>query len=156
MLNIGLSKDETRKIADKLNILLSDEYLFLTKLLKYHWNIVGPFFGPLHKLFDDQYKEVFEIIDAVAERTRSLGQLTFGTLDEFKRNGSIRENAQDFPPAEKMVADLVEDHETIIRQIRTILPEIAELRDEGSVNFLGDLIERHEKMAWFLRAHIER
>jgi starvation-inducible DNA-binding protein len=154
-MNIGLSKEQTRKVADRLNVLLSDEYLLFTKLFNYHWNVVGPFFGPLHSLFESQYKQLFITIDEVAERTRMLGHIPYGTLAEFLQHSSIREKAGDLPPAEVMVKNLVDDHETIIRQLRIDIAEIEALGDLGTVDFLSGLLEGHEKMAWFLRAHLE-
>jgi hypothetical protein len=35
--------------------------------------VVGPQFHSLHKFFEDQYEELDEIVDEVAERVRSLG-----------------------------------------------------------------------------------
>jgi starvation-inducible DNA-binding protein len=153
-MDIGLSKDQTRKVAERLNVLLSDEYLLFTKLLNYHWNVTGPFFGPLHMLFENQYNAIFKTIDAVAERSRMLGQISFGTLAEFLDHAAIKEKAGDVPPAETMIKNLVDDHETIIRQLRVNITEVETLGDMGTVDFLSGILEQHEKMAWFLRSHL--
>lgn len=153
---IGLEAASSKKIAGYLNKLLADEYVFLVKLLKYHWNITGPHFFSLHKLLDDQYKEVFKMIDEIAERTRSLGYQTLGTLTEFEKESSLKEHPGKFPAAFDMVKDLVLDHEAIIKSLRSQIPEIEELTDFGTMDFLTKLMEQHEKMAWFLRAHLQK
>ena len=154
--SLGLKATATKKIAGHLNALLADEYLFLTKLLNYHWNITGPYFFPLHKLLDDQYKEVFEMIDALAERTRSLGYPTLGTLQEFSKTTRLQEHPGKLPSALDMVKELVLDHEAIIKILRSEIPEIEDLGDFGTMDFLTGVMEQHEKMAWFLRAHLQK
>lgn len=153
--NIGLKAAVTKKVAGHLNVILSDEYVFLTKLLKYHWNITGAHFFPLHKLLDDQYREVFTMIDEIAERTRSIGHTAFGTLQEFSKHARIKEHPGKIPSAQDMIADLVKDHEAIIQAMRDVIPEIEEMGDFGTMDFLTGLMEQHEKMAWFLRAHLQ-
>ena len=153
-MNIDLSKEQTEQIARHLNNILSDEYLLFTKLFKYHWNVTGPFFGPLHALFQAQYEELFKVIDETAERARALGEIAFGTLQEFHQHSRLKEHPGTNPKAEEMIADLVHDHEAIIRHLRSDIDVIENLRDEGTVDFLTGLLKQHEKMAWLLRAHL--
>ena len=55
-----------------------------------------------------------------------------------------------------MIANLLADHETIIRQLRTDLDICAEkYHDMGTSDFLTGLMEKHEKMAWMLRAFLQ-
>lgn len=153
---LGLKPAVTKKVAAQLNILLADEYVFLTKLLKYHWNIKGHNFISLHKLLDSQYKEVFEIIDEIAERIRALGHMTLGTLAEFSQHARIKENPGKFSSEWDMIKDLVLDHEAIVQVMRKDIPEMEDLTDFGTMDFVTKLMEQHERMAWFLRAHLEK
>ena len=52
-----------------------------------------------------------------------------------------------------MIKEILEDYETIIKQIREFLEE--DKLDNGTSKFLEDLIEAHEKDAWMLRSHLE-
>ena len=55
-----------------------------------------------------------------------------------------------------MLANLLADHESLIRQLRGDLEVCGEkFRDLGTSDFLTGLMERHEKMAWMLRAFSE-
>lgn len=153
--HIGLDADASKQVAAHLNVLLSDEYVFLTKLLKYHWNITGAHFFPLHKLLDDQYREVFAMIDEIAERTRSIGHTAFGTLQEFSKHARIKEHPGKIPVSNEMISDVVQDHEAIICALRAVIPEIEETTDFGTMDLLTKVMEQHEKMAWFLRAHLQ-
>lgn len=155
-ISIGL-QDETRKqVADTLNKLLADEYVLYTKTLKFHWNVYGKHFGAMHLFFKEQYEALFPIVDDVAERVRALGYFSFGTLQEFKQATSLEEKPNYNPDDLSMVADLLTDHETIIRALRININKTSDIGDEGTSNFLTDLMEKHEKMAWMLRAFLQK
>ena len=54
-----------------------------------------------------------------------------------------------------MIAELLNDHETIIRQLREDVAKVSDkLGDEGTADFLTGNMEAHEKMAWMLRAFL--
>ena len=154
MPHIGLSEKNRQEMSNTLNNLLSNEYVLYTKTLKYHWNVVGKLFGPLHALFESQYTQLFANIDKIAERIRALGHIPYGTLQEFTANSTLSEDPEVNPDSAQMIQDLLEDHEAIIRQLRADIDLSVELNDTGTNNFLGDLIESHEKTAWMLRAHL--
>ncbi len=79
-LNTGLTKEYQKTISHTLNVLLADEYVLFTKTYNYHWNVKGSHFHDLHKMLEEQYRELLEIVDEVAERVRALGAPSFGTL----------------------------------------------------------------------------
>lgn len=155
MINIGLSAEVRKKVVERLNNLLANEYVLYTKTLKFHWNIKGPFFDALHKLFNDQYEQLLGFADDIAERSRALGADTIGSLKEFLEHTTLKEHPGKNPSYEKMIAELLADHQTIIRQIRVDADDTQEWHDMGTNNFLLNLLEKHEKTAWMLRAHLE-
>jgi starvation-inducible DNA-binding protein len=154
--NIGLAEADLAGVGRILNTLLSDEYLLYTKTRNYHWNVVGRQFNDLHKFFEAQYEQLNEVVDEVAERARSLGAPALGTLREFAETTRLSEQPGTYPEAITMIAHLLEDHEAVIRTLRVDLGTCADrYHDMGTNNFLTDLMERHEKMAWMLRAFLE-
>jgi starvation-inducible DNA-binding protein len=153
--NIGLSEDQRKGVVSILDSLLSDEYVLYTKTRNYHWNVLGPQFNDLHKFFEGQYEELDEIVDEVAERERSLGGWAVGTLTEFAQHSRLKEHPGHYPDARQMLTNLLADHESVIRQLRVDLETCEENHDIGTNDFLTGLMERHEKMAWMLRAFLE-
>jgi len=154
--NIGLTNEHRQGVVKILNTLLSDEYVLYTKTRNYHWNVVGPQFNDLHKFFEAQYNELNVIVDDVAERARSLGGPSLGTLAEFSKHTRLKEHPGQYPNARDMIANLLADHETIIRHLREDLETCADkYHDLGTNDFLTGLMEQHEKMAWMLRAFLE-
>jgi starvation-inducible DNA-binding protein len=154
-LNIGLSEEQCDSVVKILNTLLSDEYVLYTKTRNYHWNVLGPQFNDLHKFFEEQYTELNVVVDDVAERARSLGGWALGTLKEFSQHARLNEHPDQYPNAREMIANLLADHETIVRQLRTDLEAAEKYHDMGTNDFLTGLMEKHEKMAWMLRAFLQ-
>jgi starvation-inducible DNA-binding protein len=154
--NIGITDEGREGVVKILNTVLSDEYLLYTKTRNYHWNVTGPQFNDLHKFFEAQYEALDEIIDEVAERARSLGGPSFGTLAEFSKHTRLKEQQGQIPNAREMIGNLLQDHEAVIRFLRKDLEVSAEkYHDIGTNDFLTGLMEKHEKMAWMLRSFME-
>lgn len=152
--NIGLSAEARTQIVDLLNARLSDTVVLYIKTRKYHWNVTGPHFAELHEFFEEQYDQLDESMDELAERARQLGGMALGTLAEFSRTTTLTEAPGVNPSALDMVRDLLHDHEAIIRQLRQDIETANKLGDAGTADFLTGLLEDHEKMAWMLRAHL--
>jgi starvation-inducible DNA-binding protein len=153
--DIGVKDDARKKIVETLNMRLSDEYVLYTKTRKYHWNVIGPRFHQLHEFFKEQYEILDEMIDEIAERARQLGGKSLGTLDEFARNSSINEEPGQNPDAQTMISNLLNDHEKVIKTLRKNADEAEELEDMVTNDFFLEAAQKHEKMAWMLRAHLE-
>lgn len=152
---IGLSDHTCKKMIEVLNRSLANTLVLYTKTRNYHWNVVGVDFIQFHKLFESQYEQLEEAIDEIAERVGQLGGLALGTLEEFRKNTILSEEPGQRPPALQMVENLLNDHECIICQLREDADLAEELGDMGSNDFLIGLIQNHEKMAWFLRTHLQ-
>jgi len=150
---IGLTEAQREGVCRVLQALLADEFVLYTKARNYHWNVIGPQFHDLHKLFEEQYEALSDMVDEVAERIRTLGGVAPGTLEEFRKAARLREEPGVVPPALQMVRNLASDHEAIVRQLRQDIPVVQDQHnDVGTADFLTGLMEKHEKYAWMLRA----
>lgn len=155
-INIGLSEEQRAGVVELLNRDVSDTYLVLIKTKKFHWDVVGPQFRSLHQIWEEHYTALTESIDSIAERVRALGGFPIGTAKGFLENSTIKEQEDNIPLATEMVAQLVDDHEQIIRNLREHVDQCSEeFHDEGTADFLTGLMEQHEEMAWMLRSFIE-
>jgi starvation-inducible DNA-binding protein len=152
---IGLPADQSEGVVSILNTLLSDEYLLYTKARSYRWNVSGPQSKDLHQLFAGHYEGLEELMDAVAQRTRSLGGFAFGTMTEFVRHTRLTEHPQEQLDARHMLRNLLADHESLVHLLRSDRETCDEKFHDGSTNdFLTELMERHEKMTWMFRAFL--
>jgi starvation-inducible DNA-binding protein len=154
--NIGLTNQQRDGVVAILNARLADTVTLYFKTRKYHWNVRGMHFAHLHKFFEEQYDQLEEAMDEIAERVRQVGGISIGTLEEFKSLTSLEEQPGVNPDARGMIHDLLMDHETVIQQLRKDVDKTGEeLHDMGTSDFLTGLMEDHEKMAWMLRSHLE-
>ena len=155
MIAPDMPQENRSEMAKRLNTLLANEYVLYTKTWKFHWNVEGKHFGSLHEFFGKQVDQLSKIIDQVAERVRALDIKASGTLTEFKDNSPLPEHPGQNPGDLAMIELLLKDHEEIINQIREDSTYSMKINDVGTNNFLCDLIEKHEKMAWMLRAFLK-
>ncbi|MBD2663579.1 hypothetical protein B6N60_01552 [Richelia sinica FACHB-800] len=155
-INIGLSDEQREGVINFLNQDLADAYVLLVKTKKYHWDVIGPQFRTLHELWEEHYEALTETIDEIAERIRTLGGYPVGTMEGFLEIATLQEHAGEIPSATGMVAQLVEDHEKVVRNLREHINGCAEeFHDQGTADFLTELMEEHEEIAWMLRSFIE-
>lgn len=153
--NIGIEDQARDQIVGLLNNRLADTFILYTKTRKYHWNVTGVHFGQLHEFFEEQYTQLEENMDLIAERVRKIGGISIGTVTEMKQCSTLTEEPGINPIAFDMLRDLLDDHEEVIRSLREDVDTTDELHDIGTNDFLTGIMEEHEKMAWMLRAHVE-
>ena len=155
-IKIGITDAHLKGSISILTSVLANEMTFYIKLRKFHWNVSGPSFMELHKLFEAQYTEVEVSIDETAERISKLGGKAIGTMKEFAELTVIKESPNKYPEQKEMLKELVEDHETIIFQLRKDIDNSEEEnKDAGTADFLTALMKGHETMAWMLRRYLE-
>lgn len=135
-------------------MVLSDEVTLYIKTRKFHWNVSGESFMELYKLFEHQYKEIEEVIDEVAERIGKLGSVTIGTMAHTKM-ARLKEWPDEYPIRMKMVEELVEDHETVIKELREDIVKCDKSGDSGTTDFLTGIMQEHETIAWTLMRYLK-
>ena len=141
-------------IEQNLAIILADTYALYLKTQNYHWHVKGAQFKALHGLFEEQYIELAEAVDALAERiviTGSHAPATFKEFDKLKRIADGRSGIS----ANDMVVELAKDHATLVVDLNKAMVLAQEHRDEGTAKLLSDHIAAHEKSRWMLNASRE-
>ena len=153
--SIGLSEEQLKTSTDMLSTVLADEVTLYIKTRKFHWNVSGESFMELHKLFEHQYKEIEEVIDEVAERIGKLGSATIGTMKQYAKMTRLKENPDEYLTRLKMVEELVEDHETVIKELRVDIEKCDKSGDASTTDFLTGVMQEHETIAWTLRRYLK-
>jgi starvation-inducible DNA-binding protein len=152
---IGISEKNLEKVVVLLSEALSNEMTLYVKTRKAHWNISGESFMELHKLFENQYKQLEESIDEVAERIGKLGGKTIGTMKEYSELATIKESPGKYHSSKDMIKELLKDHETVIIQLRKDIEYCTvKFLDAGTADFVTGLMEQHETIAWTLRRYL--
>lgn len=149
-----LPRDVRLQLAALLNQRLADAIDLRTQMKVAHWNVKGPEFIALHKLFDDVAASVDEYVDLIAERAVQLGGIAEGTarqvaerttLDEYAGSGSADQHV----PA---VADALADFGKGIRQATA---SALEAGDQDTADILIEISRGTDKWLWFVEAHLQ-
>jgi len=154
--NIAIGLDEREKVVAVLRSLLADNYVLYTKALNFHWNVEGELFSQLHDFFKKLYEDLQQTNDLFAERIRALGGYAPGSLQQFLVLTQLKENNGGQLAYRSMLQILLDDFEMVIRSLRSAAQLTADNNDWGSNNMLAGLIEKQEKNAWMIRAHLQK
>ncbi len=153
-MDIGINAKDREAIAEGLSRLLADSYSLYLKTHGFHWNVTGPMFNTLHLMFMDQYTELWNALDPIAERIRALGFPAPASYSQFMKLASIEEETGS-PAAEDMIRQLIAGQEAVIRTARKLFPKVDKASDEPSADLLTQRMQIHEKNAWMLRSLLE-
>ena len=155
LINIGIGDADRTAIAGGLSKLLADTYTLYLTTHNFHWNVTGPMFNTLHMMFMTQYTELWNAVDPIAERIRSLGHPAPGSYAQFGALASIPDAPVAPPKALAMVQILVTGHEAVARTARQIFPLADKAGDEPTADLLTQRLTVHEQTAWMLRSLLE-
>ena len=154
--SIGITPANLQAVATELSKLLADEFVLYTKTRNAHWNVEGPDFHTKHIFFEEQYEQLDDTMDSVAERIRQLGHYAPATLQSFLQLTHLTEKLGQPNDSLGFIKELLTDHENIIIFLRENINRFAnEYGDLGTSDYITGLMEQHEKMAWMLRAHLK-
>lgn len=141
------------EIAALLNQRLADCIDLQTQCKHAHWNVKGPSFIALHKLFDEINEDVEGYIDLIAERIVQLGGVAEGTV----RVVAVRSSLLDYPLAlttgGQHVAALSDALSQFGRTARMCIGEMTELEDAVGADIMTEIARGTDKWLWFVEAH---
>lgn len=147
----GIEKKDRELLAAHLGSALANSYMLYVKTQNFHWNVVGPMFYSVHKMTEEQYTDIAEAIDDIAERIRALGYIAPGSISKFVEL-SLIEDAGEQLTTEAMLEELARDHQTCSRIMRDAVLAAEKVDDVKTADLLTDRIGQHEEFAWMLNA----
>lgn len=145
-------------VSQSLQAVLANTYGLYLATHNYHWNVEGSRFMPLHHLFESQYNELFLAVDVIAERIRALGDYALPfegesivNISKMMSNALNKESAAD-DRAQRMLSNLIELHEAVIKSCQFCKKIAQNLRDDESENLMVERITTHQKDLWILES----
>jgi len=152
---LGLSVSTRQTVVKQLNQVLADTMTLRDLYKKSHWQVSGATFYSLHLLFDKHYTEQIELIDIIAERIQVLGGISVAMAPDVAEMTNIKRPPQGREEAPVQISRLLEAHEIIVRETRTIAKRASELSDDGSNDMLiSNVLRTNELQVWFLYEHL--
>ncbi|MGD9555745.1 MAG: Dps family protein [Mangrovibacterium sp.] len=151
---IDCNADYSAKMAEKLNLLLSNVQVFYMNVRGFHWNITGKNFFKLHEEYEKLYDDLNEKADEIAERILMLEGKPVHAFSEYLKIAEIKEKTNvntDVATVKEVVAGLL----VLLKQEREIAAMAGDNGDEGTVDLVTGYISGQEKMIWMLNAFLK-
>jgi starvation-inducible DNA-binding protein len=146
-------KKDTR-VIDGLNLVVADSYALMALTHLAHWNVEGPDFFPLHKAFQEQYENLFEAIDEVAERVRALDAYAIGGLTTLAKVAQMEEFKSPMPQKD-YVAALIVAHEKVMDDATRTRDAAGESSDLQTQDLMIKRLQWHQKTLWMLKSYLK-
>ena len=143
-----------KRVASELNALLADAGDLTMQAKQAHWNVRGPNFIALHKLFDEVYQHAGEWTDSIAERITALGGQAFGTVQAAAQNSRLEPYPLDLSEERGHVERLSMALAQFGEQVRGLMDTFTKLGDLGSADLCTEISRAVDKDLWFVEAHL--
>ena len=154
---LPLELEEAVRLAmtEQLNQLLADTMTLRDLYKKSHWQVAGPTFYQLHLLFDKHYDEQVELVDSIAERIQLLGGVSLAMAADVAETTQIERPPRGREEAPVQLSRLLDAHQVIIRETRTLARRASELGDDGTNDLVvSEVLRTNELQVWFLSEHL--
>jgi starvation-inducible DNA-binding protein len=154
-LPIALDETACESSVNNLNQVLADTITLRDMYKKHHWQVAGATFYQLHLLFDKHHGEQDELVDSLAERIQLLGGVSIAMAADVAETTVIPRPPRGREEVPVQISRLLEAHEFILKEARTMAREAQEVGDDGTNDLLiSDVIRTNELQVWFLAEHL--
>jgi len=152
---IALDENVRAQSVENLNQLLADTMTLRDMYKKHHWQVAGHTFYQLHLLFDKHHGEQDELVDTIAERIQLLGGISLAMAADVAETTIIPRPPRGREEVPVQISRLLEAHEFILKEARTMAKQAVEAGDDGTNDLLvSDVIRTNELQAWFVAEHV--
>lgn len=141
----------TAPVIESLGRVLGATYALAVKTHAAHWNVTGPGFFQFHEAFGEQYEELFEAADEVAERIRALGRPAPGGIQDLAALSTLTGIGATHEGA-ALARQLRDDHKAVVALCAAGIKAAEAAGDDATADLLTGRIEAHDKTAWMLGA----
>lgn len=150
-----IDAESRAKLISLLNQHLADTFDLMSQTKFAHWNVKGPNFIAVHKLFDELAEKLEEHVDNIAERTTAIGGIAMGTV----RQASAMSHTPEFPSGVHkdmdVVAALADRYAGLGKSVRAAMDEAEELGDQDTLDLFVQLSRDLDHSLYFLEAHLQ-
>jgi len=154
-LPIALSEKACEESVESLNQVLADTITLRDLYKKHHWQVAGPTFRELHKLFDKHAEQQSELVDMIAERVQLLGGVSLAMGADVAESTLIPRPPRGREEVPVQISRLLYAHEIILREARSMARIASDHSDEGTSDLLvSNVIRTNEMQVWFVSQHV--
>lgn len=149
-----LAEKTRAALVEILNARLADSVDLMHQAKQAHWNVKGPSFIALHKLFDEIVDSAEEYMDLIAERVVQLGGIAHGTVQASAKSSTLKEYPLTLPNERDHVEALSSALAAYGKNVRRAIDQSDELSDKGTADIFTEISRGADKYLWFVEAHL--
>ncbi|PQV64102.1 starvation-inducible DNA-binding protein [Abditibacterium utsteinense] len=139
-------------VASELQGMLDDIIDLQLQTKQAHWNLVGPFYLPVHEFLGDAADRYAKYADRVAERSLSLGYSVDGRPATVAAQSGLARFPNGFVRDSEAIDIMSDRLDTIAIRSRKRMEKVGKL-DGVTENMMQEMIEGFEHDLWQLRVH---
>lgn len=144
---VGLPTIAAKTVSDRLDKLVASFSVQYHQYLKRHWLVEGPEHRDLHKFFDNNYREVQQEFDTLAERITTLGTIPTSGLRAQQALSFLETEEEGMLPIREMMERDLSNEQALIDYMRKSIKDCSELSDFASETLLKQALIRAEERA---------
>jgi starvation-inducible DNA-binding protein len=141
-------------LVEILNARLADSIDLMHQAKQAHWNVKGPSFIALHKLFDEIVDSAEEYMDLIAERVVQLGGIAEGTVQSAAKRTTLKEYPLTISKERDHVEVLSSGLAAYGKEVRRAIDQSDELGDKDTADIFTEISRGVDKYLWFVEAHL--
>lgn len=142
------------QLIQQMKVILGTNFGLYFKTHSFHWNIEGADFVQYHTYLDGLYNALWANTDIISEKIRMLGAYSPTGLSRMIELSAVEET-DSIPSALAMFDEIKKDNDKMLMQIRAGIVLADQAGEPAISNFLQDLLDQHQKHAWFLRSIVK-
>lgn len=147
--------DTRAELVALLNENLADLFDLMSQTKFAHWNVKGPNFIALHKLFDELAEQLEGHVDEVAERATALGGVATGTARQAAATSRVPEFPGGVHKGQEVVAALADRFAAVGKSVREAIDAADELSDKGTADLFTGISRDLDQALYFLESHLQ-
>jgi len=151
---IDLTPDHREQICTLLNARLADIIDLTQQAKQAHWNVKGPQFIALHKLFDEVYETFAGLTDEIAERIIALGGIADGVVQVVAKKTTLPAYPLKIHEAQAHLDALSTALAVFGKSVRQDIDHAEELKDAGTADLFTQVSRTTDKYLWFVEANL--
>ena len=153
--SLGIPAADRAKVVTILNQHLADAADMWSQAKQAHWNVKGPDFWQLHKLFDEIAAEAANWADLCAERVTALGGFATGTVRMAAAGSSLPEFPTDITDSMDYVRSVAARLAAFTNSARKAIDSTDKLGDANTADLFTEISRCADKYLYFLEAHLQ-
>lgn len=153
--SVDIPAADRAKVNKILNQHLADSFDLLSQVKQAHWNVKGPDFWQLHKLFDEVAERAEEWVDEFAERVAALGGYATGTVRMAAAASKLPEFPTDITDSMDYVRAVAARLSAFTNSARKAIDQTDKLGDANTADLFTEVSRCADKYLYFLEAHLQ-